>query len=266
MIQETRVKLLKSAKVPIQSRLSRLSTPSYPLMHSDEMQTLWDKFITSGYVKELNLEDANSVNYNYKLFITWLNFLEFNGISTPFDVLDAAASDMTLCVRERIHKVISNLRLYKVIPNFKLDDLSYRIELPTPTTSSRNLNSILEPTIRVLLSYVPTKRKTIDLRDTTKFKNSSVNFLLESKCQGYLYRGKIGALAPRKPIDVSQLMSLGSQHWFYKKESDCLFLNSGNRLCIRIDYSYPGVLPLDKSPFLLQNFDRVMSKALRAFI
>ncbi|SBV38487.1 hypothetical protein BN7874_274 [Phage NCTB] len=266
MINDHRQKLLKAMGAPTQFRLGANRFPKD--VDSEELLVLWKSFILSNQFKDLTVKipkSTDNVGYNFLVCCAWLNFLDNFQIPVNLDVDTYIEKDISLIAKARMKATLSNLRLCKVLPEFTAKTVSYRLVLPSVSDSSKRLNSVANAQLRVLTLYSPTKKNVIDLSvdKGPKLKKASVDRLLDTKLQGYLFGKKDTFLKYSKPLDSNALLALPEYQWYYKPDSQLRFRHNGDTLAVLDIFNYTGVIPLVSSKDYLRNFDRIMSKALR---
>lgn len=265
MKNNLRAKLLKELGTSVQSRVSQKRPPK--MVDSDELFLLWQKFFLSTHFKSVltYIDKLPPLDFNYSVLICWLNFLDNFQIPHGVDVNSYIVEDLGLSIKSDMHRVLSNLTLYKVLPNFRVSNVSYRLHLPSTDEASKRLNSFYGPTVAVLLNMVPAKKNRINLnvKSGPKLSKATVDGLIKDKLENYLYTSMNEYLKYTKPLSESQLLGLPEYQWFYRKDSDLRFRNNGDSLAVLYLKQYQGLLPMSGSSWYLQNMDRFMTKALR---
>lgn len=263
MIREARASVVKRAGGSIQHRLSAKFPPRSPELGSEEMQQLWTAFINSPYVNQL-VTDRVPVDFNYNVLMVWACFLQNNHITPPFRVLETIKNDLLLSVKSEYRRTLSNLNLCKALKYFSVRDISYQMILPNTTPESSKFNVCPFPVIKTLYLLFPKKKQipVLGQMDTmeSRYRKATVDFILETYLDGYLYRGKHNILTYNKPQDVSSLMNIPEYGWYYNKNYDLRFLNNGTSLAVMQYSTYSGVVSMSDSNNLLKSLDTVLSK------
>lgn len=260
MLKQNRLNFIKKLGIRSQSRITS-QVPS--MIDTSELEVLWSSFLKSRSFKFLSSKlPSDAVDYNFCAALAWLSFLENHHIPTKQDIKAVYRSDIVSELEQHITKVLTNLRLYKVVPAMRLDTASTQVILPKPDTELSKLNILYGPKIKVLLNYVPKKKNMIDLKKLQgpKLVKSSVDAVL-SQMHGYLFRDRGEFLSYNKPMTPRELMTLSEYQWMTKEGIQ--FRHNGDSLAVLYSFDYSGVVPISDSRELLTNFHTITSNALR---
>jgi hypothetical protein len=262
MLNEKRVSFLKKSKLKVQSLASKTNYPRSIL--DKDMKLLWDTFIKSPSFKSMSTNwPKDPIAYNFNTLISWNSFLSNNHYTPSVDFIEAYRMDILHCVKRHIRQSLSNLKQYKIVPLLKVSQVSYQLHLPPKTMEATRVNTYTGAKIKILLTYVPTKAKMIDLRikQGAKLTDSTIDSML-NRMQGYLFRERPEYLKYQKPATLEMLMKIPHYQWYVK--DGLRFRHNGTSLALSLNYDYPGSIPMTDAPGLLKEFDKIMSNALRS--
>lgn len=254
--------------------IQRLAAPLSPSNHprrtvlSEEMVILWHSFIKSNQAGFVRKQFRDVAEQNFNLAIAWLSFLDNNHISHDFDCYDVALQDFKTTLVDTYSAVLSNLKSYRVLPNFRVTEHLTDLDFPTQTLDHRKLNLKGPPNIRLLLLLAPAKKRTIDMRQASgkKLRATSVDSLLDSKLQGYMHKDRGEFLKYQRPMTPDRLFSINEFQWYYKKDSGLRFRHNGNTLAVLYSHQYPGNIPVEPGTSLEQDCKQVMNRAIRGLL
>lgn len=260
MLEQNRLKFIKSLGASTQSRVISTTPKS---IDSPEMEILWDSYIRSKAFKKLvSMSTSNALDFNFVALLGWCSFLENNLISFRQDHISAYRQDILNVVNLELSRVLTNLKLYKVIPLLRNESSSSQVVLPKPDSILDPLAVLYGPRIKIILEYVPKKKNMVDLTKLQgpKLVKAGLDRILD-QMQGYLFRQRGDFLSYNKPMSPQELMNLSEYQWFIKE--GIAFRHNGSSLAILITINYPGVVPKSDSRNLLNNFHTMTQNVLR---
>lgn len=260
MLEQNRIKFIKSLGASTQSRI--VSVPPRSI-DSPEMEILWDSYVSSKAFKKLvSLTSSNATDFNFIALLGWCSFLDNNHIPFRQDYISAYRQDIVAVVSREMSRVLTNLKLYKVIPLLRNESASTQVILPKADSVIDPLGVLFGPRIKILLEFVPKKKNMVDLTKLQgpKLVKAGLDRILDLM-QGYLFRQRGDFLTYNKPMSTQDLFNLNEFQWFVK--DGIAFRHNGNSLAVLITINYPGVVPKIDSRQLLNDFHTMTQNVLR---
>lgn len=256
-------------RLGIQRLTSPLSTSNYPkkTVLSEEMVVLWHSFIKSNQSGYIRKQFKDIAEQNFNVAQAWLSFLDNNHIPHRFDCYNTCLHDVRATVMDEYSAILSNLKSYRIFPSFVIRDYELDIQFPVQNLDQRKMNLRGQPDVRTLLLLKPAKKTTINLKSSgTKIRSNSVDSLMESKLQGYLYKDRGEFLKYTRPMNIDRLFAINEYQWFYKKDSGLRFRHNGDTIAVMYMHKYPAVVPVQHGTSLDQDFYQVINKVIRGLL